>query len=69
MPLNSPRCCPSLVSGWPATPAASVHRWESSSAAPAYGIEHLRDNIDRFIFLLGGSGGDGDHDEHGEGTP
>ena len=34
---------------------------------PAYGIEHLRDDIDRFVFLLGGS--DGDHDKHGEGTP
>ena len=38
---------------------------------PAYGIQHLRDDIDRFVFLLGGSDGDGngDHDEHSEGTP
>ena len=36
---------------------------------PAYGVQHLRDDIDRFVFLLGGSDGDGDHDEHDEGTP
>jgi len=34
---------------------------------PAYGIPQLRDNLDRFIFLLGGSDGEqfltGDHPE------
>ncbi len=25
---------------------------------PAYGIQHLRDDLDRFIFLLGGSDGE-----------
>ena len=40
---------------------------------PAYGIQHLRDDLDRFIFLLGGSDGEqfltGDHDHPGEGGP
>jgi hypothetical protein len=38
---------------------------------PAYGIQHLRDDLDRFVFLLGGSDEEqfltGDHDESGEG--
>jgi hypothetical protein len=37
---------------------------------PAYGIQQLRDDLDRFIFLLGGSDGEqfltSDHDEPGE---
>ncbi len=40
---------------------------------PAYGIQHLRDDLDRFIFLLGGSDGEqfltGDHDQPGERKP
>jgi hypothetical protein len=38
---------------------------------PAYGIQHLRDDLDRFVFLLGGSDEEqfltGDHDETTEG--
>jgi hypothetical protein len=38
---------------------------------PAYGIQHLRDDLDRFIFLLGGSDGEqfltGDRDQTDEG--
>ena len=38
---------------------------------PAYGIQHLRDDLDRFVFLLGGSDEEqfltGDHDEPTEG--
>jgi hypothetical protein len=40
---------------------------------PAYGIQHLRDDLDRFILLLGGSDTEqfltGDHDEPDEGDP
>jgi hypothetical protein len=40
---------------------------------PAYGIQQLRDDLDRFIFLLGGSDGEqfltGDHDQPGERRP
>jgi hypothetical protein len=38
---------------------------------PAYGIQHLRDDLDRFVFLLGGSDEEQflttDHDEITEG--
>jgi hypothetical protein len=38
---------------------------------PAYGIQHLRDDLDRFVFLPGGSDEEqfltGDHDETTEG--
>ena len=38
---------------------------------PAYGIQHLRDDLDRFVFLLGGSDEEqfltGDHDQPAEG--
>ncbi len=40
---------------------------------PAYGIQHLRDDLDRFIFLLHGSDGEqfltSDHYEPGERRP
>ncbi len=40
---------------------------------PAYGIRHLRDDLDRFAFLLGGGDGEhfltSDHDEPGERKP
>ena len=40
---------------------------------PAYGIQHLRDDLDRFIFLLDGSDGEqfltSDHGEPDEGEP
>ena len=44
---------------------------EDFAGNPAYGIQHLRDDLDRFVFLLGGSDGGqfltGDHDEPSEG--
>jgi hypothetical protein len=40
---------------------------------PAYGIQHLRDDLDRFIFLLGGTDGEqfltGGQDQPGERRP
>jgi hypothetical protein len=40
---------------------------------PAYGIQNLRDDLDRFIFLLHGSDGEqfltGDHDEPSDRRP
>jgi hypothetical protein len=45
---------------------------EQFAGNPAYGIQHLRDDLDRFIFLLGGSDGEqfltGGHDQNGEET-
>ena len=29
---------------------------EDFAGNPAYGIQHLRDDLDRFVFLLGGDG-------------
>jgi hypothetical protein len=38
-----------------------------ASSNPGYGIQHLCDDLDRFVFLLGGGGGEqfftGDHDQ------
>jgi hypothetical protein len=46
---------------------------EQFAGNPAYGIQHLRNDLDRFIFLLGGSDGQqfliGDHDQPEEGGP
>jgi hypothetical protein len=39
---------------WPAWPPP----WKSSSATPPYGIGQLREDLDRFAFLLGGSDGE-----------
>lgn len=40
---------------------------------PAYSIQHLRDDLDRFIFLLGGTDGEqfltDDHDHPGDRRP
>jgi hypothetical protein len=40
---------------------------------PAYSIQHLPGDLDRFIFLLGGSDGEqfltGDHDRTGQRSP
>lgn len=36
-PPNSPKCCNSSASGWPATLTASPHRWKNSSATPPTG--------------------------------
>ena len=44
---------------------------ENFTASPAYGIQHLRDDLDRYVFLLGGSHGEhfltSDHDRPAEG--
>jgi hypothetical protein len=49
-----------LLAGWlaadPATLAPSLLAWIGH---PAYGLDTLRADLDRFTFLLGGS--DGDH--------
>jgi hypothetical protein len=46
---------------------------EEFAGNPAYGIQQLRDDLDRFIFLLGGSNGEqfltGDHGQPGERRP
>jgi hypothetical protein len=46
---------------------------EAFAGHPAYGIQHLRHDIDRFVFLLGGSDGEqlftGEDNEPGEGIP
>lgn len=63
----------SFISDW----LARDPRLEASLADfvghPAYGIQHLRDDLDRFIFLLGGSDGEqfltADNDESEEGGP
>jgi hypothetical protein len=55
---NSPSCCTSSAAGWPATPAASAHRWKTFAGNPAYGTAQLREDLDRFTFLLGGNDGE-----------
>jgi len=55
-PPSSPRCWASSASGWPATPRrlhASLGRFVGH---PAFTTRHLSADLDRFIFLLGGSG-------------
>jgi len=62
----------SFLSQWlardPARLAASL---EDFVGHPAYTIQHLRDDLDRFVFLLGGSDEEqfltGEHDEPAEG--
>jgi hypothetical protein len=62
----------SFLSQWlgrdPARLGASL---EDFAGHPAYGTQHLRDDLDRFIFLLDGSDEEqfltGDHDEPAEG--
>lgn len=41
--------------GWRATPAASLARF---AGHPAYGLPQLRQDLERFVFLLGGSDGE-----------
>ena len=53
-PLSSPRCCNSSASGWPKTPAASLAQFVGH---PAYGLGELRGDLERFVFLLGGTDG------------
>ena len=57
-PPSSRRCCNSSANGWPATPAASPHRWQQFVGHPAYGLNELRSDLERFVFLLGGSDGE-----------
>jgi hypothetical protein len=45
-----------LEADWPATPADSGHRLRRPH--PAYSIQYLRDDLERFILLLGGSDGE-----------
>jgi len=46
---------------------------EEFAGKPAYGIQHLRDDLGRFVFLPGGSDGEqfltGDQNHPGEGGP
>jgi hypothetical protein len=48
-----------FLTGWldrdPARLAASLAEFVGN---PAYGIAHLRDDLERFVFLLGGSDGE-----------
>jgi len=55
---SPPKCCNSSASGWPVTPAASAHHLEEFAGHPAYGIAQLRADLERFVFLLGGSDGE-----------
>jgi len=62
----------SFLSQWLARdPARLGTSLEDFAGNPAYGIQHLRDDLDRFVFLLGGSDEEqfltGDHDEAGKG--
>ncbi len=62
----------SFLSQWLARdPARLGTSLEDFVGNPAYGIQHLRDDLDRFVFLLGGSDEEqfltGDHDESGKG--
>jgi hypothetical protein len=61
-----------FLSQWLARdPARLGPSLENFVGHPAYGIQHLRDDLDRFVFLLGGSDEEqfltGDHDEPTEG--
>ena len=51
-------------------PGASLEEFVGN---PAYSIQHLRDDLDRFIFLLGGTDGEqfltDDHDQPGDRRP
>ena len=37
---------------------ASARHWKTSSATRAYGLAQLRQDLERFVFLLGGSDGE-----------
>jgi hypothetical protein len=56
-PPNSLKCCNFSPAGWPAIPlpgriAGRVRR------RSAYGLDQLRDDLERFAFLPGGSNGE-----------
>jgi hypothetical protein len=53
-----PRRCSSSANGWPATPHASAPPFAQFVGHPAYGLDELRGDLERFVFLLGGSDGE-----------
>ncbi len=55
---NSRKCCNSSPTGWPATPGRLGASLEQFVGHPAYGISQLRDDLERFVFLLGGGDGE-----------
>jgi hypothetical protein len=62
----------SFLSQWLARdPARLSASLEDFAGHPAYGIQHLRNDLDRFVFLLGGSDEEqfltSDHDQPTEG--
>jgi hypothetical protein len=62
---------PSFLAQWRARdPGRLGASLQDFAGDPAYGIQHLRNDLDRFIFLLGGSDGEqfltGGHDQPGE---
>jgi hypothetical protein len=62
----------SFLSQWLARdPARLGASLEDFAGNPAYGIQHLRDDLGRFVFQLGGSDEEqfitGHHDESGQG--
>jgi hypothetical protein len=55
---SSPSCCNSSAGGWPAIGAASAPPWGEFVGHPAYNVGELRQDLDRFTFLLGGDDGE-----------
>jgi hypothetical protein len=51
------RCWNWSASGWAATPVGFAFL-EGFIGSPAYGIDDLRQDLNRFMFLLGGSDGE-----------
>ena len=48
-----------FLTGWLARdPSRLAHSLEEFAGHPAYGIAQLRQDLDRFIFLLGGNDGE-----------
>jgi hypothetical protein len=55
---SSPGCCSSWPGGWPAIPADSAPPLEQFVGNPAYNVSQLRQDLDRFTFLLGADDGE-----------
>jgi len=55
---SSPRCCSSSANGWPATPPRLAASLAAFVGHPAYGLDELHSDLERFVFLLGGSDGE-----------
>jgi hypothetical protein len=51
------KCCNSPASGWPATLIAGASL-QDFVGHPAFGIRQLREDLERFVFLLGRSDGE-----------